>query len=47
MRLFERIRTLVVIIWAIALALLVPVFFFNYGGGWIHKVAAFWPLSHP
>lgn len=47
MRLLVKLRTLLVIIWALALALLVPFFFFNYGGGWIHTVAAFWPLSRP
>jgi hypothetical protein len=47
MRLFARLKTIAVIIWAVALALLVPFFFYNYSGGWLQSVAAFWPLSRP
>ena len=47
MKVCAILKTLIVITWALALALLVPFFFFNYGGHWLHRVAEFWPLSHP
>lgn len=47
MQMIARLRTLLVFFWALALALLVPLFFFNYGGRWLLRVADFWPLQHP
>ena len=47
MRFPAMIRMVLGFLWAIALALLVPLFFFNYGGGWLLRVAEFWPLHHP
>lgn len=47
MRWLARIRTLLVVLWALALALLVPFFFLNYGGRWLLRVAELWPLEHP
>ncbi|MBN1826636.1 MAG: hypothetical protein JW958_10240 [Candidatus Eisenbacteria bacterium] len=41
------IRMSLVFAWAIALALLVPFFFLNYGGRWLLRVAEHWPLTHP
>ena len=46
MGLLAKLRTLLVIIWALLLAVLVPLFFFNYGGQWLRRVAEFWPLTH-
>ncbi len=40
-------RTVLVVIWALALLVLVPVFFLNYGGGWLHRLAESWPLIYP
>jgi hypothetical protein len=40
-------RAVLVIAWAVALALLVPLFFFNFGGQWLHRIADFWPLNYP
>jgi hypothetical protein len=40
-------KALAVLSWAVALALLVPFFFFNYGGRWLREVAEWWPLAHP
>lgn len=47
MRWTARIRAFLVFLWAIALALLVPFFFINYGGRWLYKIAEIWPLRHP
>ena len=45
--LFAKLRIAAVFAWALALALLVPAFFFNYGGRWLCRVAEFWPLTYP
>lgn len=42
-----KLKTVAVLTWAVALALLVPFFFFNYGGRWLLRVAELWPLTHP
>ena len=47
MRIPTRLRVLLVIVWASLLALLVPVFFMNFGGGWLHRLAELWPLAYP
>jgi hypothetical protein len=47
MRLLATLRILAVILWAVVLALLVPVFFFNYGGRWLLRLAELWPLNRP
>jgi hypothetical protein len=36
-----------VILWALALALLVPLFFFHFGGQWLRQLAELWPLGRP
>jgi len=43
----RRLRTLLVVAWALGLVFLVPVFFLNYGGGWLRRLAELWPLAYP
>ncbi len=40
------IRTVLVLIYALGLAALVPAFFFNYGSRLFHRLAELWPLHH-
>ncbi|MCP4545304.1 MAG: hypothetical protein GY835_02420 [bacterium] len=40
-------RQAVVLLWALLLTWLVPVFFMNYGGSWLHKLAEIFPLTYP
>ncbi len=43
----RRSRTMLVLFWAVLLLCLVPFFFLNYGGAWLHRLAEIFPLTYP
>jgi hypothetical protein len=43
----RRVKTVLIVVWALSLLALVPVFFLSYGGGWLHRLAELWPLVYP